>query len=406
MTFQLLAIVTATAGLGMLALTHGASAEYFMFSTLIALLIVSYVSSRLSVSSLVIQRRVSDRVYENDDLKIQLEVSNRGRLPRFLLDLTDRSPPLMESTDQQNFTIPTIWPGETVTLQYTVRPLKRGVYTWKSSLLSASDPFGIFQRYVSVAAPGEAIVYPKPLEIDGRLALAGFAAGGMSTGEHSRGSESGLDFYGIRDYQAGDELRRIHWPATAHHNRLTVIEFDRGASDNVTVILDTKAGSEFGTGMDTTLEVGVRAAATLIHWALQSEGIAALAFADSERPRWLSVEKVHEEHQALEALARVQAESTLPISDLLSHASQRLGFDSDVVVITAAPDDVLPSVTSSLRSRNIRVTVLLLEAPTFDERARYPSTTANQLRASGASVVELPRGRALREALRSVIADH
>ena len=102
------------------------------------------------------------------------------------------------------------------------RARKRGVYTWSPVDASASDPFGIFQRFVPVEAQGDAVVYPKPLDLNGGLARSGIEIRGMSAGERSRGSESGLDFYGIRDYTPGDDLRRIHWPTTARHGKLTV----------------------------------------------------------------------------------------------------------------------------------------------------------------------------------------
>ena len=403
MSLQLLAIFTAAGGMGLLALTHNAAAEYFMFSVLVALMLVTYASSRLSTRALTLRRETTSRVFENEPLSVHLDVANQGRFPRFLLDLNDSLPEFVQADGERDFAVPSLWPGERVSLTYTARALKRGVYRWDPLQISASDPFGVFQRYLPFDAPGEAIVYPRPIELRGGLARSGIETRGQSTGERSRGSESGLDFYGIRDYWPGDDLRRIHWPATAHHGRLTVIEFDRGASENIAVVLDASEGSEFGVGLDTSLEVGVRAAASLAHWSLHSEGVASLAVAFPDGPDCVTVDQAQREHEILELLARVQADSDITPSALLSWAAGRLTSDASIVLITARPDDALPMVVASLAKRLLSVSVLLLHAPSFDPRAPDARGAAEELRAAGASVVLLARNADLGEALSDVV---
>jgi len=404
MSLQLLAILTAAGGMGMLALTHNAAAEYFMFSALIAVMLVSYATSRLSTRALRLRRETTSRVFENEPLSVHLDLVNRGRFPRFLLDLNDSLPEFVESDGERDFVVPSLWPGERVSLTYTARALKRGVYQWNPLQISASDPFGIFPRFVPFDAPGEAIVYPRPIELRGGLARSGIEARAQSSGERARGSESGLDFYGIRDYQPGDDLRRIHWPATARHGKLTVIEFDRGASENIAVVLDTSEGSEFGSGLDTSLEVGVRAAASLAHWSLRSEGVASLAAAFPDGPQWVSVDQLHREHEILELLARVQADADMPTSALLSWAASHLTPEASIVVITARPDDALPAAIASLVRSLVSVSALLLYAPSFDPRAPDVSALADEIRAAGARSVLLRRDGDLAGALADVIA--
>jgi uncharacterized protein (DUF58 family) len=404
MTLQFMTIMTAAGAMAMLALTHNAAPEYFMCAVLVSLLLVTYASSRLSTQALRVRRRATDRIYEDEPVHVQLEVVNAGRFPRFLLDVNDRLPRFLEPDGEHDFMVPTIWPGERALLTYRARPLKRGVYTWDSLDVSASDPFGVFQRFEPFPADGEAVVYPRPLELDGSVGRTGVETSGLSAGERSRGAESGLDFYGIRDYQPGDELRRIHWPATAHHGRLTVIEFDRGASETVVCVLDAQAGTEYGAGLDTTLEVGVRATASLLHWALTREGEGALAVAGLDGPRWVSVHRPHQEFEVLEVLARVSADGVLVASDLLHWAGQHLSSGAHVCVITAAPDDRLKGEIVSLRRRSLPVTALLLDPHSFDPRAPHIEQHARRLKAVGCHAVVARRGGDLQETLEHVLA--
>ena len=406
MTLQFLTLLGAAGGMAMLALTHNAAPEYFMFAALTAVILVSYASSRLSARALRVRRTCADRVFENDPLRVQLEVTNSGRLPRFLVNVEEALPQFMEADEERDFMIPTLWPGESVVLTYTARARKRGVYTWSSVEASASDPFGVFQRFVPIEARGEAVVYPKPLDLNGSLAQSGIELRGMSAGERARGSESGLEFYGIRDYAPGDDLRRIHWPTTARHGRLTVVEFDRGASGNVAVVLDTMAGTEFGGGVESSLDVGVRAAASLIHGALAGDGVGFLAVAPADGPLWVAVEQIHREYEILEVLARVSADGTLPASALLQWAAGHLDPGANVVLITAGTDGALPSVVGGLRRSRLHLSTIVLDAHSFDMSAPHPTQVMGELEAVGADVIGVARGGDLQEALVRVIAGY
>jgi len=403
MTLQLLTLLTAAGGMALVALTHNAYAVYFMFSVLAAAILVSYVTSRLPVRALRWRREEADHVFENEPFTVRFELTNRGRLPRFALALKDKLPPFVESAEVPEFILPALWPRQRMTLSYEARARKRGVYKLGPLSVQVSDPFGVFVRHVSVLAQAEAVVYPRPVPLDGDLGRSALSARGDATGEHARAYEAGLDFYGIRDYQPGDELRRIHWPATAHHGRLTVIEFDRSASDNLAVVLDARAGTEFGSGVDTTLEVGVRAAASLIHWALMSEGAGFIAVDSADGPRWLGVDRLDREYEILEVLARVEADGSMPVSAVLEWAARRTPVGATICVVTAAPDEALPAVVDSLARRQVRTAAVVLDAHSFDSRAGRPETMMNALSAVGAVTVGLRRGDNLRDGLESVL---
>jgi len=110
MTLQFLTILAAAGGMGALALTHNAPAEYYMFSALLSLLLVSYASSRVSTRALSIERAASDRVFTDEPLHVRIQLANQGRFPRFLLDVNDSIPEFVEAEGDYEFMIPTLWP--------------------------------------------------------------------------------------------------------------------------------------------------------------------------------------------------------------------------------------------------------------------------------------------------------
>jgi uncharacterized protein (DUF58 family) len=398
MSFQFLTLVTCAAGMALVGLVYNAIAVHFMVGALIATLIVSYASSRLSARALDWKREAADRVFEHEPMAITVELTNRGRLPRFLLTVADRLPEHVRSDQLPEFVLPALWPGERVKLSYQAYAVKRGVYSLGPLRVSVSDPFGVFQRFVPFQAIGEAVVYPRPVSLTALEISDTVSDPAQSGGERSQAAESGLEFYGVRDYQPGDELRRIHWPATAHHNRLSVIEFERGASRSLTVVLDAAAGSEFGAGIDTTLEVGIRIAASLVHWALEHHGYASLAFVSASGPHWVELERLDQEWEALEQLARLQADGAMPISHVVEWAGARIPTGGSVCVVTCAPDPRLPAAIGLLTHQQIRVAAALVDPISFDARApRYAS--AADLEVVGASAVVIRRGEDLQDAL-------
>ena len=410
MSFQLLAVLVAAAGMGMVGLTYGSASAYFMCGTLGALMVISYIAARLSGQALEVRRQVSDRVFEGEPFHVLLEVTNRGRVPLFLLKLSETVSSWLVSDTELGFVLPTLWPGETARLSYRLRGRKRGVHTIGPLQIVVSDPFGLFSRRIALASAsgGEAVIYPRPISLRGSAARTGSEAHAISTGERARGAESGLDFYGVRDYQPGDELRRIHWPTTAHHAKLTVIEFDQGVSDNVAVLLDTRAGTEFGSGIRTTLEVAVQAAASLARWTLDAEGVFFLAHDSASGPQWLDVDRADREHEVLETLARVKADGTQSISSVGDWAVPVLPPGATVWVITAAPEPGLERVAEALRhaAAASSLMVLALDASSFDRSA--PGLRVDELEArlapAGGGVLALRRDHDLGEALESVLS--
>ena len=72
----------------------------------------------------------------------------------------------------------------------------------------------------------------------------------------------GEDDVTIREYRDGDDLRRIHWPATARTGDLMVRQEDRPAQRRAVVVLDPRAVGHGGLRAQQLVRVGVTAAAS------------------------------------------------------------------------------------------------------------------------------------------------
>ncbi len=86
---------------------------------------------------------------------------------------------------------------------------------------------------------------------------------------------------GIRNYQPGDPLREIHWPATGRTGSLQVKVHDPSAHLQLMVILNSQLRPDQWGSLteleEATVEYGISAAAAILRWVLSEGGAAGFA---------------------------------------------------------------------------------------------------------------------------------
>ena len=153
--------------------------------------------------------------------------------------------------------------GATVTHRYGLRCTRRGVYDVGPLVAVTSDPLGLTQRETLVADRFEMLVHPRIEHVADRPLTRRYEDPPIRP-PVSRPWPSGLEFYGMREYKPGDELRRIVWRASARMGKIMVREAEEGITDHITVILDTDRTYHSQDGDHSeSFETGVRAAASL-----------------------------------------------------------------------------------------------------------------------------------------------
>jgi uncharacterized protein (DUF58 family) len=73
----------------------------------------------------------------------------------------------------------------------------------------------------------------------------------------------GLEFYGVREYSEGDELRHINWKASARTDRLLTNEYETERSGDVVIIVDGRSAAPEHISSSKLLDACVEAAASV-----------------------------------------------------------------------------------------------------------------------------------------------
>src|SRR5438309_3120661 len=154
--------------------------------------------------------------------------------------------------------------GSAVSHKYSVRCSRRGVYEIGPLVAITGDPLGLTQSEHEVAKKFELLVHPRIQEVSDRPLTRQFEDPPIRP-PVSKPWPSGLEFYGMREYVPGDDLRRIVWRASARTGKVMVREAEQGITDHITLILDTDRGSHSrdGEGLSESFEAGIRVAASL-----------------------------------------------------------------------------------------------------------------------------------------------
>ncbi|WP_159621860.1 DUF58 domain-containing protein [Ruania rhizosphaerae] len=100
---------------------------------------------------------------------------------------------------------------------YTVRPLLRGMYRVGPAVVVQSDPLRLARSRFSARGQDDLIVWPPVTDL-GPLVRAW--ADRLSAHARAGRPDRTPDDLTLREYRPGDDLRRVHWRASARHGEL------------------------------------------------------------------------------------------------------------------------------------------------------------------------------------------
>jgi len=163
-------------------------------------------------------------------------------------------------------------------------------------------------------------------------------ASGLSLARHL--FRTGEEFYTMRQYQEGDDLRRIHWPSVARSNQLMIRQDESTRRSTGVIFLDTRepaVGASHTPSFEKCVSVAASVGALLARYGFS------IRLATSNMPPTTVTED-----QMLEALAGVAHVTSRAFSAGLTRLRSVAAGDTTLVVVTAPPQPT--ELTSLVRS--------------------------------------------------------
>jgi uncharacterized protein (DUF58 family) len=283
--------------------------------------------------------------------------------------------------------------GRRLSTRYVLERLPRGRYAFDDVRVELADPFGLESVAVPLPAPGALLVYPR---------LARLSRLFSETGAHSHDGRrlllrrhSGFELHGVREYEQGESLRRVHWRSTARRRQLMVKELEDAPRDEIAVLLDADASAVVGA----SFEVQVRAAGSILESYVR-RGRRAVLVVNSEGR---DVQQVHsvaaDWRRALELLAAAEANGHAPVAQLLAEQDGPAARALELAVVTARLE---PALVDRLVQRALsrrKVSVVYVDPASFAGTTRRLEPLLLRLQGAGVPVAVVRAGDDLASAL-------
>lgn len=388
---------------------------YAMY-VLLGLLVLTRIMARSWIDNLSASRIFNHAVLDaGQTVAVNVTVKNNGIWPVPWVILEDLLPAkeLIEnrarlSVKKKRMKIAMIGTKGSTLLSYQIEFKMRGYYQLGPLVMETGDLFGLHRRYRVGTQPDFVLVYPKVVPLEG-YDLASRRPIGEVLLTH-RLFEDPTRIAGVRSYQAGDPLNRVHWRATARTGQLHCKIYEPSTIVGSTILLDFHESGYEPSREPYRSELAITAAASLAHavyemgqqvglitngrdaadrirtegWKgdyrtrQQAQDNAAMQ-EKSERLQPLVVETrrgVEQFQRIRETLARVELTDGLSVAQLIPEVGSRLPRDATVIAILGQATAETALALGTLRRRGYAVTAVLINFARDDLEAALPRLVA------------------------------
>ena len=369
------------------------------------ILLVADIWAKYCMRDVRYKRELSEkRVLFGEEITLSLSIENAKLLPLPWLEIEEIVPRdlhfsgsnLRVSMSSNSFLLESLFSlrwYERVTRRYSVYCTARGVHAFGPTTMRSGDVFGFQSRQESLANRQYLLVYPMVVPL-ARFSLPARHPFGDYNAPR-RMLEDPSRVVGVRDYMYGDDLRRIHWKATARTLQLQSKLYQPTTTYTLVLFLNVAVQLDVYYGIHPELqELAICVAASVANWALD-EGLAVGLHAnttmympeigmslpagqDGAAEKTTSVESIvaeqlkrrrihlppssneEQRRRIMETLARIQSYFGTPIEDLLQAERGRLPAGATVVVVTSAISDPLLEALARVRQAGHAVTILFV----------------------------------------------
>jgi uncharacterized protein (DUF58 family) len=376
--------------------------EFLFYLVYLSILVIggSYILTRLGLADLEAGYAVSQLTgHVGDRLQVTYTLRNTSRMPKPWLEIHNPT------------TLPGGLPGRAITLgtrserSWLVRvPLiRRGHFRIEPLQIRTGDPFGFFEASASVGQGIALVVYPRVEKLPMWRLPAASIEGSHAAPE--RTLQTTPLATAVRPYAPGDSFNRIHWRSTARHGEIQVKEFELEQTADAWIFLDLDRSVQAGRGEDSTVEVAVRAAASIADKALLENRAVGMTI-NAHRLAILPADRGSRQHlKVMQLLAAVEGDGSTPLSESLIAAAGRLRRGMTAIVITPSLDAAWVRPIAALRQRGIGSVVVTIDAGAADGIERAERERLGERLPSPDSAVEEQRAQRVR-ALRHALAEY
>jgi uncharacterized protein (DUF58 family) len=296
------------------------------------------------------------RVHAGASSRVDLSIRNVGGRRTPVLSVRD---PFDRGWRWARFLVPPLGPKTGSRAAYRLPTEERGIFDIGPLEVSLSDPFGLASNTTTSVGITQLTVYPR---IDAVLPMPTAQGHDPHSGaQHPRALLGhGEDFYALRPYEVGDDLRRVHWASTARVDDLMIRQDEMPWQTRSTIFLDVRSRVH----TPASLEIAVSAAASIHAASSKQNALLRLVSTDGTDSKF-GWGHVHAE-AVLEHLATVEATRDDKLAGVAA-SLRRAGNGGSLAIVTTdrTPATDLEAL-ARLRSRYGTIVLVLVERSSYE----------------------------------------
>ena len=345
---------------------------------LIAMIAGSIRRLRLTASHLVSPARLDPGTVG----QVVLSIRNAGSSRTGALEIAER--PTADLTSGVRCLVPPLRAGHSAQTDYPLQAARRGRFLLGPPSVRVGDPFGLWEDHRTLAVRTEVLVVPTVVELAGMPISTGTRS--AAADRAMSGASGGDPDVGIRNYRSGDDIRTIHWRASARHDVL-MVRLDEPVSPGGAVgMLDHRLPAQAGAGAGSSLETAVTLAASVsLHLLTAEHQMRLTTHTGAVLANGRDIED-----DVLAALAVIEPDPTGPLT-AASVAGTGL-----IIAILGALDLPTARLLVAARRRGTNAIALVLNTPDWDPAGPPGDPRAVMLlRSAGWRVVTIGSGDSL-----------
>ncbi len=350
----------------------GVRPAYALAYALGLLFVISWAWPRLVIRGITLARHLDPGIPTvGEPFEETFTVRKKGWVPAPWLEVRD----LGQLSDYQPGRVFSVG-GESVTWRARGVYRKRGWMTFGPTSIRVQEPFGLFSQEARLRDRTTILVYPRVRPIPDLLASSAQQIGVSPS--FGAWADYPPETGGVRDYTSGDSFGRIHWPLSAHHNRLMSKTFEQPLTTDIWILLDLDRKVHFGDGEESTVEYAVSLAASMTSQ-VYSRGRQVGLIANDARGTFLEPHRaLRQDRLILDYLAIAQADGNTSLSQALAWDRMRRLPRRAIAVITPSAEPNWVRILQAVRGRRTTLIVFYVDPASFGGPDSNPSFDLGQ----------------------------
>lgn len=314
----------------------------------------------------VISRQIPETCLEQDMVEVVLDIRYTGSIPFSNATLIEEFPAtdILESPEvilnYQDFRKN----GRAKVVYKNLLNRGYGHFSIGPTEIRITEPFGFFERKLTFQLKSNIDVWfnppaPEDLDLVKENALTPMGDSRSTLSGH------GMDFYGIKEYVPGDDIRAMSWLKTAQTGKPIIKQFERDTRPDVFVAIHTDKKQLRGFGFGNTMKRLLRISAAILSQT-QKEGLpSAIGLCIEDMAHFIKLNSAVPVYGFLtDLLGDLKAAEEGGLQQLINLAMRKAGPGSIVIFLSQTIHfdmDILLGALINLRGRGAKVALWAID---------------------------------------------